>query len=1101
MTRDTLVEVAVEEEGSEEEKLVSNTDRRAMLLTQRAERKALYDKEIQQLQDDIAHQRDVLLAIQAEKKQQQQLHTLRKELESLRTSAELATNADARAQRNETAAKTWKLAPSPAQDDWDTWENKKVHGNAPINELMSMVGLEAVKVKFLEILRMIETTNRQKDLLQSGDGGENSNANPLPKSFHAAFIGNPGTGKTTVARLYNRFLKSQGILLDHDFHKTSGASLLTGGVKAFKEAINKVNHLRPQGVLLIDRPQSLATDKGREVVEYMLHEMTRLEGKVTFVFSGSMRDLEEFLRFDARLRRLVHFDFKFEDLKDPEILQLLKKKIKDMYNGKMRLEMGDGELYLRIASRRIGRGRGKSEFGNGHDVEEAVKQIQFRQTNRLAERRRNHQEADDFFLTKTDMIGLPPSEALSKSEAWTQLNKMIGLDSVKQAVRVFVDRAQTNYQRDLDEQPPVQISLNKVFLGSPGTGKTTVAGYYGRILADIGLLSRGEVIAKNPSDFIGQAIGESEQKTKAILEAARGNVLIIDEAYGLSGASSGGSSSDAHSGQAADSYKSAVIDTLVAEVQSTAGEDRCVLLLGYKESMEQLFQSVNPALGRRFPMSSAFEFHDYTDEELQLIFKLKLKEAGFRATERAEEVAMQILHRSRNHRNFGNAGEVDIVLDRAKNNQQARLSKAAASQCGQDLYLLVPQDIDPDFDRLERADVSIRKLFEDFIGMEELVQKLEGYQRIVQSSKELKFDAESLIPFNFLFRGPPGTGKTTVAERMGQVFYEMGILATKDVERCSTTDIIGEYVGQTGPKVQRVFEKALGKVLFIDEAYRLADTSYGRDALAEMTNILTLPKYKDKMVTILAGYDDEIDRLMMTNPGLTSRFPENISFVSLSPENCWELLFKRAKAVQGSLDVSLVNDKEAAKRLCPIFAKLSSLPRWGNGRDIETLSGTIVGNLMRSRPPSLIITEEIVSSEMNALLHDRQQRATTKTTAAGSHTPSSSISTSSPPYPPGNGGRDDEIPERVQGLDQTESVGPSVNAWSQVLNVNAASRVDELSDSDDDENEEDKMREFLGHLGLCPQNFIWIRESSGWRCEGGSHYLSDDEVRRQMADA
>ncbi|KAJ1322911.1 stage V sporulation protein K [Microdochium nivale] len=1073
-----------------------------MLQTQQTESKALYDREIQQLQDDIAYQRDILLAIQAGKKHQLQLHALREELELLRTSTKSAADADARAQRNEAAAKNWKLAPSQAQDDWDTWKKSEVQGNVFIDELMSMVGLEAVKLKFLEILRMIETANRQKDTIQKNDDGENSNTNPLPKSFHAAFTGNPGTGKTTVARLYNKFLKAQGMLPDDDFHKTSGASLLIGGVKAFKEAINKVHESRPEGALLIDRPQSLATDKGREVIEYMLHETARLEGKVTFIFSGSKTDLEEFFRFDPRLRRLVRLDFKFEDLKDPEILQLLKKQIKDMYNGKMRLEMGDDELYLRIFSRRIGRGRGKSEFGNAHDVEGAVKQIQFRQTNRLAERRKNHQEADDFFLTKTDMIGPPPSEALRKSDAWTQLNKMIGLDSVKQALRVFVDRAQTNYQRDLDEQPPVQISLNTVVLGSPGTGKTTVAAYYGQILADIGLLSRGEVIAKNPSDFIGQALGESEQKTKAILEAARGNVLIIDEAYGLSGASSGGSSSNAHSGQAADSYKSAVIDTLVAEVQSTAGEDRCVLLSGYRESMEQLFQSVNPALGRRFPMSSAFEFHDYTDEELRLIFKLKLNEAGFRATDRAEEVVMQILHRSRNHRNFGNAGEVDIVLDRAKNNQQARLSKAAASGRSQDPYLLVPQDIDPDFDRLERADVSIRRLFEDFIGMEELVQKLEGYQRIVQSSEELKFDAESLIPFNFLFRGPPGTGKTAVAERMGQVFYEMGILATKDVERCSTTDIIGEYVGQTGPKVQRVFEKALGKVLFIDEAYRLADTSYGKDALAEITNILTLPKYKHKIVTILAGYDDDIDRLMMTNPGLTSRFPENISFRSLSPENCWELLFKRAKSIQGSLDVSLVNDEEAAERLRPIFAKLSSLPRWGNGRDIETLSGNIVGNLMRSRPPSLVITKEIVSSEMNAFLRDRQQRATTSTAAAGSHTPSSSISISSPPYLPEDGARDKgEPPERVQDLVQTESAGQSVNAWSQILNVNAASCVDELPDGDDDEDEEDKMREFLGHLGVCPQNYVWIRESSGWRCEGGSHYLTDDDVRRQMADA
>jgi Cdc6-like AAA superfamily ATPase len=767
MVKDTLVNGVVEVNERGEEKPVKNTDRWALLHKQRAEKRALYDKEIQQLHDDIAYEKDVLRAKQVEKKQQQHIRTLCKELDLIRKSTEAASNSahDGQDQQPKFDAKKWKIAPSQAQEEWET-RKKKESGNDHIDKLMRMVGLEAVKFKFLEMLSTIETARRQEELIKSSDDSENKDAKPMTVCFHAAFTGNPGTGKTTVAKLYAKFLKSQGMLPDKDFHKTTGASLLRGGIKAVNQAISSIHSSAPEGVLLIDRPQPLATEQGRDVVEYVIHEMARLQEKVAFVFAGNKRDMETFLNFDSRLRQRVHFDFKFEDFKDPEIFQLLKKQVKDKWGGKMRLEMGDDDLFMRVISRRIGWGRGKSEAGNVRDVEAAVKQIQTRQANRLAERRKAHQEADDFFFSKTDLIGLPPVDALDQSEAWTELNKMVGLDAVKQAVRVFVDRAQTNYQRDLDEQPPVQISLNKVFLGSPGTGKTTVAKYYGQILADIGLLSRGELMAKNPADFIGQALGESEQKTKAILDGARGNVLIIDEAYGLSGASVGGSSSDEHTGHAADSYKSAVIDTLVAEVQSTAGEDRCVLLLGYKESMEKLFQTVNPALGRRFPLSSAFEFEDYTHEELRLIFHVKLKEAGFQATDRAEEVALEVLRRSRNHRNFGNAGEVDIILNRAKDNQQKRLSEAAGR--GKDPYLFEAQDIDPDFDRLDRADVSIRKVFEDFVGMEDLVKKLEGYQRIIQNSKELKSNPERLIPFSFLFRGPPGKKRLVHGRKASQ---------------------------------------------------------------------------------------------------------------------------------------------------------------------------------------------------------------------------------------------------------------------------------------------------------------------------------------------
>lgn len=321
---------------------------------------------------------------------------------------------------------------------------------------------------------------------------------------------------------------------------------------------------------------------------------------------------------------------------------------------------------------------------------------------------------------------------------------------------------------------------------------------------------------------------------------------------------------------------------------------------------------------------------------------------------------------------------------------------------------------------------------------------------------------------------------------MGQVFYELGLLATKDVERCSTSNIIGQYVGHTGPKTQEAFEKALGRVLLIDEAYRLADSSFGKDALAEITNILTLPRYRNKMVIILAGYDDEIDRLMAVNPGLTSRFPQTINFPSLSADRCWELLLKRIKAIQKKLDISLIqNNGDIAQKLCPIFSKLSRLPGWGNGRDVETLSENIVGNVMRSRPPSLVLTEEIVSNEMNALLQERQRRA-----AAGKHSSSTS---------PTQGHGTDEPPELVQDLDMVEAPEPTMNIQSRTVNIDARERVEELSDSDEDEDEEDKIREFLRQLGKCPANFAWTKVEDGWRCEGGTHFLTDDNIRQQMS--
>jgi hypothetical protein len=169
--------------------------------------------------------------------------------------------------------------------------------------------------------------------------------------------------------------------------------------------------------------------------------------------------------------------------------------------------------------------------------------------------------------------------------------------------------------------------------------------------------------------------------------------------------------------------------------------------------MERMFQASNPGLTRRFPMSSAFEFDDFTDEELRKILDLKLKEQSYTASDDAKNVAMEVLTRARNHRNFGNAGEIDILLSRAKELQQGRLAACTEEY---DPFLLESQDFDADFDRPSQAELRIRDLFKDFVGAGDLVEKLVGYSRMVQNAKSLELDPRAQIPFNYLFRGPPG---------------------------------------------------------------------------------------------------------------------------------------------------------------------------------------------------------------------------------------------------------------------------------------------------------------------------------------------------------
>ncbi|XMA20285.1 hypothetical protein WAI453_013076 [Rhynchosporium graminicola] len=455
---------------------------------------------------------------------------------------------------------------------------------------------------------------------------------------------------------------------------------------------------------------------------------------------------------------------------------------------------------------------------------------------------------------------------------------------------------------------------------------------YGQVLADLGFLSDGEVVVKNPSDFVGNVLGASESTTKGILTSTVGKVLLIDEAYGLCGSLGESSTSDP--------YKTAVIDTIVAEVQSVPGDDRCVLLAGYKEQMEDMFQKVNPGLSRRFPLASAFVFQDFEDGDMAKILDLKLSNLVFTTTDMGKRAAMDVLRRARNRPNFGNAGEVDILLDYAKARQQQRLNE---EQVSDDHSHFKPIDFDEDFDRGERADSNVGLLFRGVIGCETIISQLEGYQNTARELKAMDMDPREEIQFTFLFRGPPGTGKTSTARKMGKVFYDMGFLAKADVVECSATDLVASYVGQTGLKVQNVLENALGRVLFIDEAYRLAGDGFAKEAMDEIVDCLTKPKYARKLIVILAGYDDDMNRLMAQNPGLTIRFPEVIVFRGLDPTDCLNLLIQLMRGRQldmrknnKDLDLSIMEVPTLDFRHVTLdqFEILGRIANWANARDV-----------------------------------------------------------------------------------------------------------------------------------------------------------------------
>ncbi|KAJ7756428.1 P-loop containing nucleoside triphosphate hydrolase protein [Mycena maculata] len=884
------------------------------------------------------------------------------------------------------SAPTPKGPPSTSQDEWERQKRVEGASNDAMDSIMGMIGLEDVKSQVLRIKHKIDVVKRQ-------------NARLNDERFNIVLQGNPGTGKTTVARHYAKFLASVGVIPGTLFIETTGSLLSHEGVNGIRGHIEKVENAGG-GAIFIDEAYQLTSGygQGNQVLDYLLAEMENKVGVIVFIFAGYKKELESFFEHNPGLVSRVPYNLSFADYTDEELLRMLEQLIGKKFNGSMKIEDGPRGLYARIAVRRLGRGRNTNGFGNARALHNLFAKVHERQAARLQMERKDRWISDDFLLTKEDLIGPDPSLASIGSPAWKKLQSMIGLEAVKDTVRNLIDHIIVNYQRELQEKEPLSTSLHRVFLGSPGTGKTTVARLYGEILADLGLLSKGGVVLKNPADFIGAHLGHSEKNTKAILATTLGKVLVIDEAYMLY-------SSGKHGiGNESDSFKTAVIDTLVAEIQPEPGEDRAVLLLGYEDKMVDMFQvcsiriedisyhisfnfvfikNVNPGLSSRFAIEDAFRFEDFTDSQLREILDQKLKNKDLKATDPAKIVALEVLSRARHRPNFGNARDVENLLSQAKLRHTAR-SRTLPPQDRPVEIVFEPRDFDADFDRGANASVNLAKMFKDIVGCDHIMEKLGDYQRIAVVTKERGMDPRLLIPMNFVFKGPPGTGKTTIARKMGQIYYDMGFLSTKEVEECSASDLVGQYIGHTGPKTKQLFEKALGKVLFIDEAYRLGEGRFAQEAIDEIVGILTHPKFQNKVLVILAGYDHDMNSLMAINTGLSSRFPEEIIFHNMDPDACLEVL----KGALGKQTIMLrdLDDKTSPgyRTMSEIIDKLSKLPSWGNARDMQTLAKQMATKVLTGVANSLVKTfwkdaPLVLPSQdaikcMEAMLHERRSR-------------------------------------------------------------------------------------------------------------------------------
>lgn len=267
-----------------------------------------------------------------------------------------------------------------------------------------------------------------------------------------------------------------------------------------------------------------------------------------------------------------------------------------------------------------------------------------------------------FRLRKAEAVSQKNSTAITQEEKITQINNelvgLIGLDSVKRLIheiQAFVKIQQRRISVNLASEP---IVLHMIFMGNPGTGKTTVARIIGKLFLAMGVLSKGHLIEIERADLVAEYIGQTAQKTREQLRRANGGILFIDEAYSL-----------ARGGEK--DFGKEAIDTIVKTMEDQR-TNIIVILAGYSICMED-FLLTNPGLKSRFPI--IIRFPDYSTFELFRIAENMLKERDYQLAKPARRKLLRIIEelKKRDTENFGNARTVRNIIEKAIRKQAVRL--------------------------------------------------------------------------------------------------------------------------------------------------------------------------------------------------------------------------------------------------------------------------------------------------------------------------------------------------------------------------------------------------------------------------------------------